>query len=236
MDLAISSIADYVFLKAGLLECERIEDKCYVVAKRCLTLLNSLMLFNGLCQKSYISRIDLAKKHFDRLKAVITNKDLLLLEALTQYKLSGDIRQLFSKFAIPTTDCQAMFSFLDSFFGRLAKVTLVYELQRLIQDEKVPMGSVTNELNDLAEMFVRIHQKSFVGRLLCILRLLPFVFELKRNKLEMVLYSILLGGIEVKTMLQYLMIRSFVSMDQVDISQRSNYLAQIKMMWNYFMS
>lgn len=132
-DLTVSSLADYVFLKTGLLGSLNVREKCYVVAKRCLTLLNSLMLFKGLRSKSYKGRFALANADFEELSNVLTLREISLLKVLTEFKLSGNIGLLANSFGISKEDdFDSLFAALESFFKELSSKILMYEFQNMI--------------------------------------------------------------------------------------------------------
>ncbi|GAI91801.1 unnamed protein product, partial [marine sediment metagenome] len=100
MNLVFSSIADYVFTKLELVEDDTIHERTYMLAKRCLTILYSFMLFKGIHPRSYVMRISLARRNFDKLNEVLSDEDLQVLDALVEYKLTGDGEVLTQKLPV----------------------------------------------------------------------------------------------------------------------------------------
>jgi hypothetical protein len=62
----------------------------YVYAKRALTLLNSLLIFNGIFAESYQKRLDAGVEYSEKLKC-LSAEDLSMLRTFTEFKLSGSI-------------------------------------------------------------------------------------------------------------------------------------------------
>lgn len=240
LNLVFSSIADYVFAKLDLFENLAIYEKCYILAKRCLTLLYSIMLFNGVYPKSYVERVALAKKYFDKLRNVLSYNDIQVLEVLTEYKLSGNPVILTQKLLPNLKTINKTLEFLDQYFKELALKILTYELANYVYtEETLKLGKRPDNLAILLGEFkskikLPIHKRIMYF----IMHMTSTISHPKKTgwkKLKIISHSLLTKGFRIEDLLRYLVSLKFLLI--VDGKARRNLKSvdDTKLMWDSFM-
>jgi len=240
LNLIFSSIADYMFAKLNLFKDLTTNEKCYIHAKRCLTLLYSLMLFNGVHPRSYAERVTLAKKHFDKLCEVISGDDIRILEALTKYKLSGNSVILTQRLPLNLKTIYKLLEFLDQYFQELATKTLVYELAGYIcDDEKLKPNERPDDLRVLLSEYrskirLPLHERIMyltTHMILTVLR--PKATAWK--KLQAISHSVIAQGLKIEDLLRYLISLEFLLMVNAKTKHKPESVNGIKQMWDSFL-
>lgn len=224
LDLAVSSIADYVFLKADL--SLSTNAKCYTIAKRCLTLLNSLMLFEGLIFKGYNKRFEAVKKNFSKLYSVLSEDDIKYFEAFTLFKLTGNICPVTKVFETSAENLDNLIPRLDLYFRGLASRVLIHELQGCIENV-----DNSRDLQHLIIQYVEINKLSHIDSLLSSFKILPAVLSLDKKRVKIALYSIFSKKLQINVALRFLIMRSFVDIDRVTSTQD---ISITERMWELF--
>jgi predicted nucleotidyltransferase len=240
LNLVFSSIADYVFTKLKLIEDATIHEKTYTIAKRCLTILYSLMLFNGIYPRTYSMRISFARRYFDKLKNVLSDEDIQILDALVDYKLKGDWNILFQKLSAEHKNICEVFNSLDEYFKELATKVLTYELSHYIFTDNVHQMTIsTSNLINLLEGYRSKAEVVTHKRLLVTMQYL-FLFFREKNmeKLKLALNSILLTRLRVDDLLRYVV--GFLFLSVVNGRPKTKLTLQnaleTKRMWFLFMA
>jgi len=240
LNLVFSSLADYVFAKLNLFENLTVDEKCYIFAKRCLTLLYSLMLFNELYPRSYISRIALAKKRHKKLINVLSYSDLEVLEALTYYKLSGNTVMLTQRLPMNSRDMNSTLKFLDKYFEKLAKKVLMYELADYVYTkERLKLRKLSGNLPILLGKYKSKIKLPFLKRIthLVVHMILTIVCprEIDWKKLKVISYSLLTKKLRIEDLLRYQMGLAFLLMVSRNNKNKLKSVYDIKLMWDSFM-
>ena len=231
-DLAISSIIDYLSVSYQPSLVKTKQD-CYVLAKRSLTLLNSLMLFRGLSSRSYLSRIAMANLHFNKLSMVVTKEDLSAFRELTNFKLSGDTSSLFKSFDLPQEDYEHLFIYLKSFFEKSALNILIAELTEMVQDNKSLIFSLDN-FERLVKKYIVINRRSLFQTSLSFVSVARIILEFNSQKLIVALHSIFSNRIPVKVLIQCLVLLSFLdSAGNLHGFERKR-IIESKLLWDSF--
>lgn len=240
LNLVFSSIADYVFAKLNLFENLTIHEKCYIVAKRCLTLLYSLMLFNEVYPKSYVSRITLAKEHFKKLSNVLSYSDIEVLEALTYYKLSGNLIVLAQKLPTNSRDTNSTLEFLDRYFEELTKKVLMHELAICVYTkEKLELRRSPDNLATLLGEYKSKIQMPLLKRIVYVMThtVLAVLCSEERDwkKLKVIHYSLLTKGLKIEDLLRYLVSLTFLLVVSGKARNKLKSIYGIKLLWDSFM-
>lgn len=127
LELVFTVVSDLVFLQ--LRNISKVEET-YVYAKRALTLLNSILIFQGLFAETYQKRMDIAKKYTSKTAIPINRDEIKTLEIFTEYKLSGSFRHLLDSFACKKTG--NFIRFQREFLEKLTRKILYYELSNIL--------------------------------------------------------------------------------------------------------
>jgi len=240
INLVFSSIADYVFARLNLFENLTAPEKCYIIAKRCLTLLYSLMLFNEIYPKSYISRITLAQEHFEKLLDVLSYFDIEVLEALTYYKLSGNLDILVQRLPLSSKDTNNTLGFLGGYFEELAKKVLMYELTNCVYTkEKLKPRHLPDNIAILLGEYVSKIKMHLPKKIMYLMARLTLAIlcpeERDSEKLRIISYSLLAKGLKIEDLLRYLVSLTFLSMVSGNARTGLKNVEGIKLLWDSFM-
>jgi hypothetical protein len=236
INLVYSSIADYVFTYLMEPSSCTVAEKCYIIAKRCLTLLYSLMLFNGIYPNSYTERIALAKKHFNKLAGVLTYNDIEILEVLTDYKLSGNLFTLIERLPLDERTSFSVLEFLNDFFKGLALKILKYELSNCKGDEFQKNRHIT----DLT-LLLRNHKLMFeIKSPELAVYVWLYTFSCLKNKcynrFGALLFSLLREKLKIEDWIRYLISLVFISSVQKNkFTDLQTAITLLKTMWDSFM-
>ncbi|NHJ31523.1 MAG: hypothetical protein FK732_01555 [Asgard group archaeon] len=129
LELSFTVVSDLFFSNFN----SRIEES-YIYAKRALTLLNSVLIFQGLFAETYKKRVKIAKSYMSRGILPITQDEMKILEIFTEYKLSGSLQQLFN--ALSYNKICDLLQFQREFLKNLTKKILSFELDNIFVEEK----------------------------------------------------------------------------------------------------
>lgn len=150
-DLAFKN--DFYFSKAGI---------AYLYAKRALTLLNSLLIFQGVIAKTYERRMKLAIKGVWEGKIPLNAHDIKVLESYTEFKLSGSITALLKNLKL--RKIEELIEFQRRFLWNLTTKILYYELLDLASGDLNARDS-ENLSSNLPELLRNYSLCSKSGRL-----------------------------------------------------------------------
>ena len=131
LELSFTVVSDLVF--SNFKSLSQIEQS-YIYAKKALTLLNSLLIFNGLFAETYEKRMKIAKKYMHIGILPLAQNELKILDLFTEYKLSGSFFQLFDSLACK--DIGDLLRFQREFLTNLTKKILAFELNNAFAEEK----------------------------------------------------------------------------------------------------
>jgi hypothetical protein len=239
LDLIFSAIMDYVPVRLELNKDITTEQKCYTIAKRCLTLIYSLLLFEEKNPRGYPLTVKLAKDYFGSFQHVLACSDLEVLTVLAEYKIQGDPEILTEKLPIKKKTLDEAFLFMSSFFEKLAKRILVYELNRYIG---LRTSDTEDEDNSLSKLMEKYRKKSNISTARCLTSFLKycgyFVLDRDFRKLKFRADSILLRRLEIGSYIQYLvgklfdMLTTSAKRDRCDLKCLASYTMNL---WNLFM-
>jgi hypothetical protein len=237
LDLIFSAIMEYVSVNLGLYEDITIQEKCYVLAKRCLTLLYSLLLFEEKNPRGYTSSAKLIKEHFDEFRDVIAYTDLEVLTILAKYKIQRDPRLLIEKLPLKEKTLDEALLFLFNFFEGLAERVLLYELNQYLDSCK--NNAKDDSLFGLVEKY---GTKSKISIARCLYLLLKYavylVVEKDFRKLKFRTISILSRRLEISSYIRYLVGKLFgllttsTNKDKAKLRGLASYTMNL---WNLFM-
>lgn len=211
IDLIFSAIMDYLSMRLELSEDATTEQKCYAVAKRCLTLIYSLLLFEAKKPRGYRSTAELIKKYFGEFQNVIANADLDVLTALAEYKIQGDAGLLAEKLPLKEKTLDEALWFLYSFFERLAERVLQFELGHSFDSCTDDAKHENDSLYGLLEKYTRKSKVSIVGCLTLSLKYTAYlVVDRDFRKFRFRTYSALSKRLEMSSYIRYLVGKSFL--------------------------
>jgi len=143
LQLIFTACADYVFLDSMF---EYPTEKIYWLAKRYLTLIYAMLIFEGSPSRSYKRRLHLALKS-PTIAKLFSIQGLNYLEDFTEFKLTGDGSQLFR--ALDATDPESVIDKLKILLATQVKIVLFYQIDRnLEQGETREQYWVYNAPND----------------------------------------------------------------------------------------
>jgi len=239
LDLIFSAIMDYVSMNLELNEDITTQEKCYTVAKRCLTLLYSLLLFEEKNPRGYTSVAKLVKEHFGEFRDVIAYTDLEVLTILAEYKIQGDPRLLTEKLPIKKKTLDEALLFLSNFFEGLAERVLLYELNHYLDSCKNDAKEGHDSLCKLVEKY-RTKSKISIAR--CLTLFLKYavylVVDKDFRKLKFRTISILSRRLEISSYIRYLVGKLFgllttsTNKDKAKLKCLASYTMNL---WNLFM-
>lgn len=232
LNLAFSSIADYLFLKCGAIRDVNDEEKSYILAKRCLTLLNSFLIFKGFYSRNYGERIRIAVNHHDSLQLILDKKDIDLLSILTDFKLSGDFK-LFAK--LPTTVDQDVLRFLYDYFQTLAKKIFAYLLSAYAGYNSIPAGREKLFLHNLLAKYKSNSRLSIANCLFYTMsQILLFLKDRKSIKLKVALYSVFSERLKAGEFLRLLIGSAFLRVLSEEEKLSKENVESLKTLWDQF--
>lgn len=107
-------------------------EKSYIYAKRALTLLNSLLIFEGTCIETYEKRTKRVKDHVPNEMVSLSETDILMLERFTEYKLHGSLTHLMT--SLECTNLMELIGVEKNFLEQLTKKVIIYELRSITKD------------------------------------------------------------------------------------------------------
>lgn len=125
LQLTFTVIADYLFL--DLLAQLDIE-KVYILAKRFLTLIHALLVFEGRPKFSYEERVIFVEMS-PKISAFLSESEKEFLRKFTRFKLSGELYHIFNAFK--STDITQIISLQKKLLVNMILKILCYELQEL---------------------------------------------------------------------------------------------------------
>lgn len=239
LDLVFSAIMDCTSMKLELYKDITTQQKCYVVAKRCLTLIYSLLLFEAEKPRGYMSTVKLAKNHFSKFQDIIACTDLEVLTVLAEYKIQGDPRILTEKLPTKEKTLDEALLFLFSFFERLAERVLLYELNHYFSS-RINDAKYGREL--LCELLEEYRTKSKISIARCLTLFLMysayFVADRDFRKLKFRISSVLSGRLEINSYVRYLVGKLFhllttsANKNMAELKSLASYTMDL---WNIFM-
>ena len=97
-------------------------------AKRALTLLNSLLIFNGVFAETYTKRIKIAEEYASRGMIPLSQSEIETLELFTEYKISGSFQHLLDSFQFLKID--DLIRFQKKFLEKLT-IKILNRLEKL---------------------------------------------------------------------------------------------------------
>ncbi|MHA1705616.1 MAG: hypothetical protein ACTSUX_06000 [Promethearchaeota archaeon] len=143
LQLTFTVIADYVFLD---LKASSEIRKVYLLAKRFLTLLYVILIFEGKQRIKYKQRISSVEDMSNRLN-LLSAREIYLARKFTNFKLSGDLAYIFDAFKLK--DIKQIISLQKKLLADMIVKVLCYQLRKInnnsfdksyIEDEKLQMS------------------------------------------------------------------------------------------------
>ncbi|WGM90390.1 MAG: hypothetical protein NUK63_04520 [Candidatus Bathyarchaeum tardum] len=131
LELAFTVASDLVF--SELTSDSEIEQS-YKYAKRALTLLNSLLIFQGIYAETYEKRIEFAKKHLTNGLPLLVKNELWLLQLFTEYKLHGSLENIMN--SLRCTSLSALIKLEKEFLKKLTVKIIFYEIMCLTRGHR----------------------------------------------------------------------------------------------------
>jgi hypothetical protein len=131
LELVFTVASDIVFSE---LEHDSEIEKSYTYAKRALTLLNSLLIFQGVFAGTYAKRLEAAKEHVANGMSLLSKNELRVLELFTEYKLCGSLENLMA--SLGCTSLSTLIGLEQDFLKKLTVKAIFYELMFLTRDQK----------------------------------------------------------------------------------------------------
>jgi len=187
LELTFTVISDLVF--SDLKNFSKIE-KSYIYAKRALTLLNSILIFHGFFVETYQKRIEIARKCSVESKIPLTPDEIKILEAFTEYKLSGSLHRLLGTLSFNSiTD---LVHFQRRFLTHLAIKILHYELKNLLNAGEVKSNTnlflnMIHEFPILLRKYLEYLKTGLFSRILGVI--LYFIWSFLKDKERMELFA-----------------------------------------------
>jgi hypothetical protein len=226
INLVYSSIADFLFIK---LDNDNIDEKCYIISKRCLTLLYSLLLFKNIHPKTYRDRAILCEKEFKKLVPILSSEDVEILQILTDFRFSGDLMVLKRRLSLPNS--MDALIYLASFFRNLASKVLLFELSNFNQKQERDLCIQNREY---AEALKISYINAFCNTLFHTLGCLK---NRRMDQLRLLLFSSLHEKMKIDDWVRYCVGMTFVYSTQKNsqvLSEEAK-TASLKKLWLTFM-
>lgn len=233
LNLAFSSIADFLFLQAGLLGDMNNDEKTYLVAKRCLSLLHSFLISMGLYSRSYRERMQLFIENYTSLGAILGDEDIEVLKILTDFKLSGENTVLGK---LPTSKGQDILAFLNGYFKDLALRIFAFLLATQAKSNLASQAQSELTLCTLLNNY-KIHARESIVSCFSYSFSQSFLFLKDRNndKLKLALFSICSERLKAGASIRFLVGKAFVKSVFEKESLGPDYVESIKLLWDQFM-
>lgn len=242
LNLIFSALADYIFVKFNLANDFPIYEKIYIVAKRYCTLIYSLLLFNGICPRGYMSTLENAKKHFNSLHGILSQYDIEILEMSTKYKVSGNLYLPVKTSSFKLRDETELLSFLSINFEKLAKKILLYELSEFFGNNGSNLCKSDkcnfHVLNDLLKKYYSTTKMSIGESLLrFIFNVVSFIINKNNEKLRLEMHLLLKKRHKMCDFLRYQVCKLFLltTPQTVVCENLKQYISIIKKQWDLFM-
>ncbi len=226
INLVYSSIADFLFIK---LDNNNIDEKCYSISKRCLTVLYSLLLFNNIRPKSYRDRAILCEKEFKKLAPTLSIEEVEILQILTNFRFSGDLQVLKRRLSLPTS--MDVLMYLASFFRNLASKVLLFELSYYNQKQEHDLCFQNKEY---AKSLKISHINVFCNTLFHTLGCLK---NRRMDQLRLLLFSSLHEKMKIDDWVRYCIGMTFVysTQENSQVLSEEDKIASLKKLWLIFM-
>ena len=234
LNLAFSAIADYLFLQSEVHKEVSDEEKTYILAKRCLTLLNSFLMFKRIYSRSYLERMKMATEHYAKLSSILTENDIKVLQILTDFKLSGD-HIILNK--LPLSHGQNMPEFLSDYFKKLAVRIFPYLLAEYTESN--PLSKTQKELVfcNLLDGYKSHASISFISCFFyAISQVLLFLKDRKNEKLKVALYSVSIERLKAGDFIRLMIGKAFFKSFFKNESVGKEHISAIKLLWDQFMN
>lgn len=184
LELAFTVASDLVF--SELTHDPELEQS-YKYAKRALTLLNSLLIFEGIYAETYEKRIKAAKEHVTNGVPLLNKHELWMLQLFTEYKLHGSLENLITSLKCPSLS--ALIALEKEFLKKLTVKIIFYEIMcftRGNQAQNFKLTVVTEHIS--SESFSRLLnlylKKSNISVMSRIVGLLIYLFAYIRKDQE----------------------------------------------------
>jgi len=187
LELTFTMISDLVF--SDLKNFSKIEES-YIYAKKALTLLNSILIFHGFFAETYQKRIEIARKYSVEGKIPLTQDEIKILEAFTEYKLSGSLHRLLDTLSF--SSITNLVQFQRKFLTHLAIKILHYELKNFLDAREVKSNTdlflnAIYEIPTLLRKYLEYLRTGLFSRILGII--LYLIWSILKDKERMELFA-----------------------------------------------
>jgi hypothetical protein len=123
LELTFTVISDLIFNNSQKIEKS---EQSYILAKRALTLLNSVLIFYQVPLETYKKRIEFAKMCYDKKNFPFNSDEIEVLSLYTEFKLFGSIDNLMKSLGM--AEINELLAFQTQFLKMLVLKCLYYEL------------------------------------------------------------------------------------------------------------
>jgi hypothetical protein len=161
----------------------------YIYAKRSLTLLNSLLIFNGIFAESYQKRLDAGIEYSEKLKR-LSPEDLSMLRTFTEFKLSGSIEKTMA--TLKCTSVNDLVKREKEYLKNLTSRVLLYEIANFKTDYGENLLTCANDgklsLEDcstLLNQYLKNNKTRLIPRLLGVVLCLLSLVKRDQEKSEL---------------------------------------------------
>jgi hypothetical protein len=181
-------------------------------------------------------RISLARRNFDKLNNVLSNEDLQVLDALVEYKLTGDWEVLTKQLPVKPKTIYKVFNFLDEYFKDFVAKVVEYELSHYVYVDRADKMAAASDLGSLLGAYRSKTEVGISERFINAVKyLFLFVKEKNAEKLKLSLNSILTKKLRFDNLLRCVVSGIFFSIvtgtPKLDLEK----VMETKRMWFLFM-
>jgi len=210
-------------------------DKCYVVSKRCLTLLYTVMLFKKYDVGGYKNRIKVAIDNGSDINDVLNERDLRILKTLTDFKVTGEYSYLTGLDA-KYENKENYLVFINNYFKELCSKVFYFGLSKNLKITYKSKSKYTHKnFIPLLQLFKKTKKMSFLRSYTALLyEFIKFVRHKNKERLRLAIYSVSKWKMSVNDFVRLNVALSYLNLSYNIIKKEyiSDLAKQIYDMWD----
>lgn len=210
IQLVFTTIADYLFLDSLF---DSYKEKVYWLAKRFLTLIYSVLIFEGVPSKSYVERARNAADSLN-LKKMLPNGSLQLIKSFTEIKLTGSFDAIYEIFK--TNDLKEIINVQKALLRNTIANFFYYQLFELYEKNFSKTSNLDrifsySDLLELLNFYLIKNKKSLLSLIKYVCLLTSISFLTRRTYLLKFLKSVISLKDSLRIIANYLISLVFLS-------------------------